>query len=163
MVKNKISVHRDKISMLGKWLRMAFMSVRMRRMTTAEACMRGKASGSYGNSYGKMLRFFWRKLRLLWEKTRVLMKTFPFPGKKFRLYGNKKGSVYVEATFVMPAAVIIAAALITLTVSFYSDICRQAERHEEELSGQKAGYESSYVRKADRIEKEIKDQAARMS
>ena len=68
---------------------------------------------------------------------------------------SRKGSVYVEASLVMPAAVIIAAALISLSMYFYSDICAQVRQHEKELSERPQGYESSYVRKADMIEREF--------
>ncbi len=70
---------------------------------------------------------------------------------------NRNGSVYVEASLTMPAAVIITAALISLTMYFYSGICDKVRRHEEELSKRRSGYEASYVRKADRIEEEFED------
>lgn len=68
---------------------------------------------------------------------------------------KRGGSVYVEASLLMPAAILIAAALIFLTVHFFTAVCRQTDEHEKELEKQPAGSEALYVRKADKIEREL--------
>lgn len=68
---------------------------------------------------------------------------------------NKKGGIYIEASVAMPAACVISVLLVSITISFYSGICRQVSLHREELSKISGGYEAVYIRRRDAAEAEI--------
>lgn len=46
---------------------------------------------------------------------------------------NKKGSMYLEATMVMPLSIIICISLIYISLNFYNEIVRQVESHKQYL------------------------------
>ena len=67
------------------------------------------------------------------------------------MFKNKKGSIYVEASLVMPAACLICIALIYITMFFYTEV----DRHAVELEKWSEKKSSSYVRTVDKMEDEF--------
>ena len=51
-----------------------------------------------------------------------------------RILLSKKGSIFIEASIVMPLACIIAIAMIGLAISFFNDFEKQVRGHKLELS-----------------------------
>lgn len=68
---------------------------------------------------------------------------------------SKKGSIYVEASLVMPVTCLISISLIGLAMTFFSDIRHQVDYHKEELEKWSQGKEASYIRSIDRLEKDF--------
>jgi len=48
---------------------------------------------------------------------------------------NKKGSIYIEATMVMPMAFMIVITMLTISIGFYNQFINQVKWHKEELIG----------------------------
>ena len=71
------------------------------------------------------------------------------------MFKNKKGSIYVEASLVMPAACLICIALIYITMFFYTEIRRQVDSHAVELEKWSEKKSSSDVRSVDKMEDEF--------
>lgn len=51
-----------------------------------------------------------------------------------QLISDRRGSVYVEASMVMPMTCLIMAAMIAVIMSFYGDVSSQTEDHIEQAS-----------------------------
>ena len=59
---------------------------------------------------------------------------------------NKSGGIYVEAALVMPAAFLIALALIALTLFFYNELGMQVREHREVLAAIEDSKQAHYLR-----------------
>ena len=69
------------------------------------------------------------------------------------LVKSKRGSIYIEASMAMPLAVIVATALVCVTMLFYQKLSVQLAAHAEFWEKSGYGYEASYIRKTDSFEK----------
>ena len=54
--------------------------------------------------------------------------------QNFNELRNKKGSIFIEASLVLPLTCIILITMITTAMSFYGDLAEQAKNHKEELA-----------------------------
>lgn len=66
---------------------------------------------------------------------------------------NKKGSIYIEGSLVMPLTCLIAVSLIGIAMYFHGNIIKQIETHDKAFVKYEGGYEARYVREYDGINK----------
>jgi len=64
---------------------------------------------------------------------------------------NKRGSIFIEASIVMPLALIISINMLLMAMFFYQNICEQTRRHKEELRQFSYVLQMEYIRNYERF------------
>ena len=64
---------------------------------------------------------------------------------------NKRGSVYIEASIVLPVSCLILFALAALIMIFHGDVAQQVSKHTEDISAWDCEEEIEAIRKYERF------------
>ena len=64
---------------------------------------------------------------------------------------NKRGSVYIGASIVLPVSCLILFALAALIMTFHSDVVQQVSKHTEDISAWDCEKEIEIIRKYERF------------
>ena len=64
---------------------------------------------------------------------------------------NKRGSVYIEASIVLPVSCLILCALAALIMIFHGDVAQQVSKHTEDISAWDCEKEIEAIRKYERF------------
>ena len=80
----------------------------------------------------------------------ILLEALTKAGFKKSLF-DKTGSIYVEASIVMPVTCLIIIGMIGLIMTFYSSVHKQAEEHIEIVSGWDCSEQIEVIRRFDRF------------
>ena len=64
---------------------------------------------------------------------------------------NKRGSVYIEASIVLPVCCLILFALAALIMIFHGDVAQQVSKHTEDISAWDCEKEIEAIRKYERF------------
>ncbi len=68
-----------------------------------------------------------------------------------KIFSNKKGSIFIEASIVMPLACIIAVAMIQIAIISFNELAKQVADHKLELSERSYVLQTEIIRNYERF------------